>query len=265
MNYNISVFADEISKDFSTQLKVLNKFNIRYLEFRGVNGVQLVEYSDKSINEFKKQMDCAGIKVSSLASPIGKIDVTGDLKTHFEKLKRTVEIAEMIGAPYIRLFSFYMLRDTIPGDFKDIVINELNRYVEYVKDHDVVLLHENEKHIFGDTLDRCLYIFQTIKNDKLRAVFDPANFIQCNERNIYEAYTRMKPYIAYFHIKDAFGLDGKVVPAGSGEGELARILDDLKQSDYNGFLSLEPHLNHSLPGCDEENFKTAYDALIKLL
>lgn len=265
MNYNLSVFADEISKDFSTQLKVLKKFNINYIELRSVNGVQLIEYSDKNINEFKKQMDFEGIKASSLASPIGKIDVTGDLNTHFEKFKRTVEIAEMIGAPYIRLFSFYMIRDAMPGDFKDIVINELSKYVDYVKEHDVVLLHENEKHIFGDTLDRCLYIFKNIRSDKLRAVFDPANFIQCNEKKLYEAYTQMKPYIEYFHIKDAIRLDGKVVPAGRGDGELPCILSDLKQSDFNGFISLEPHLNHSLPGADEENFKIAYDALINLL
>ncbi|NGX95311.1 MAG: sugar phosphate isomerase/epimerase, partial [Candidatus Afipia apatlaquensis] len=102
MNYNLSVFADEISRDFKTQLQVLKKFNIKYIEFRSVNDVQLIEYSDKSINEFNKQLNNEGIKVSSLASPIGKIEVNGDLKTHYEKFKRTVEIAEMIGAPYIR-------------------------------------------------------------------------------------------------------------------------------------------------------------------
>jgi sugar phosphate isomerase/epimerase len=265
MQYKISVFADEISQNFETQLEVLSKFNIGYIEARCIEDVQLIEYSTESIKEFKKVIDYYGIKLSSLASPIGKIFIKGDLKTHYEKFKRSVEIAEMLEAPYVRLFSFYIDEDYVPGDFKEKVIEELNKYVEYVRNHNIVLLHENEKRIFGDSLERCLYIFENIKSDKLRAVFDPANFIQCNEKNTYEAYIKLKPYIEYFHIKDALLLEGEVVPAGYGDGKLLPILRDACSDGFDGFLSIEPHLNHSLPGGGEENFETAYRALTGIL
>lgn len=265
MQIKLSAFGDEISQNFETQLKVLKKFNIDYIEIRCIEDVQLIEYNTASIKEFKKILDYYNIKLSSLASPIGKISITGDLKTHYEKFKRTVEIAELLEAPYIRLFSFFIDKDYVPGDFKDKVLEELNKYVEYAENSDIILLHENEKHIFGDTLERCLYIFENIKSNKLKAVFDPANFIQCNEKELYKAYTKLKPYIEYFHIKDAVLFDGRVVPAGRGDGELLKILKDAIRSGFNGFLSIEPHLNHSLPGAGEENFSVAYNALQDLL
>jgi sugar phosphate isomerase/epimerase len=128
MQYKLSAFADEISDNFETQLKVLKSFNIGYIEARCIENVQLIEYSTQDIKEFKNILDGYGIKLSSLASPIGKISIRGDLRTHYEKLKRTVEIAEILEAPYIRMFSFYIDRDTIPGEFKGKVLDELNKY-----------------------------------------------------------------------------------------------------------------------------------------
>lgn len=265
MKFKLSAFADEISQDFDVQLKTLKRFNIDHIEVRCIENVQLIEYSTESIKEFKKKLDYNGIKLSSLASPIGKISINGDLKTHYEKFKRTVEIAEILDAPYIRIFSFFIDNGFVPGDFKNKVMDELGKYVEYVKNYDVVLLHENEKHIFGDSLERCLYIFENIKSDKLKAVFDPANFIQCNEKELYKVYSKLKPYIEYFHIKDALLFEGKVVPAGQGDGEILPIVEDVYKSDFDGFLSIEPHLNHSLPGGGEKNFEIAYKALKDIL
>jgi len=58
--------------------------------------------------------------------------------------------------------------------------------------------------------------------------------------------------------------DGKVVPAGQGDGQIEPILRDAYASGYRGFLSLEPHLaahgqfsGFSGPAL----FKTAVDAL----
>ena len=47
----------------------------------------------------------------------------------------------------------------------------------------------------------------------------------------------------YFHIKDAMRADGKVVPAGKGDGDVKRILSEAYKSGYDNFLTLEPHLS----------------------
>ena len=84
---------------------------------------------------------------------------------------------------------------------------------------------------------RCAEIHREFPS--LKAVFDPANFIQCGQET-WEAWTLLKPYVKYLHIKDALP-DGNVVPAGKGVGCVARILDDYL-ADGGRSLTVEPHL-----------------------
>ena len=116
-------------------------------------------------------------------------------------------------------------------------------FVDTAKGSGLILLHENEKGIYGDNAARCLDVLESIGSEDLKAVFDPANFVQCKQETFPEAYNMLKPYIEYMHIKDALE-DGNVVPAGMGIGKVKEILADLKSSNYEGFLSLEPHLSN---------------------
>jgi sugar phosphate isomerase/epimerase len=111
-----------------------------------------------------------------------------------------------------------------------------------VEGTEIVLLHENEKNIYGDTTERCLEILDHVNSPNLRCAFDPANFVQCGVKPFTEAYSKLLPFIEYLHIKDARFKDGKVVPVGEGDGEIREILNALKNKGYNGFMSLEPHL-----------------------
>jgi sugar phosphate isomerase/epimerase len=129
-----------------------------------------------------------------------------------------------------------------------------------------VLIHENEARIFGETGATCLDLLQAINSPKFRAVFDPANFVQVRE-NPEHNWPSLKPYTVHFHIKDARMGNGKVVPAGEGDGHLAEILKDACAGGYRGFLSLEPHLaaHGQFSGFSgPELFKIAVDALRKL-
>ena len=143
---------------------------------------------------------------------------------------------------------------------------------------DIVLLHENEKGIYGDTDLRCLDLMENLGCDHFRAVFDFANFIQCGVETV-PAYQRLKPYVDYIHIKDAVAETGTVVPPGMGDGHLAEILTGFKADGYTGFLSLEPHLTNftGLSGLEkdadhrdtvltgEQAFTLAHDSLIDIL
>jgi len=71
----------------------------------------------------------------------------------------------------------------------------------------------------------------------------------------------------HIHIKDALADSGKVVPAGEGDGQIAPILVDLHKSGYDGFLSLEPHLQVAGQAggfSGPQLFKVAADALKKV-
>lgn len=292
MKYDrISGFADEIAEDVDTQFRVLNKLDIRYFEPRGIDGKNIAELSDGEVAALKEKMERCGIKASSIGSPIGKIRLDEDFQAHFEKFQRVVDIAERLEAGYIRMFSFYPPErpDSAAGEGdgaahewtageREEVICRLRRMTAYAGERDVVLLHENEKGIYGDTAERCADLMRELGCRHFQAVFDPANFVQCGQ-DTKEAYEALRNFIAYVHVKDAREEDGNVVPAGAGDGNVGHILKGLLDSGYEGYLSLEPHLGsfsglaglelddkmQNLPQGGEGTFTLAYRALEDIL
>ena len=75
---------------------------------------------------------------------------------------------------------------------------------------------------------------------RIRAVFDPANFVQCRQDTL-EAWDMLKDYVYYGHIKDADNA-GNVVPPGDGIGHIAEYLPDFVAHGCS-VLTLEPHLS----------------------
>ncbi len=275
----LSGFSDEISPDFDTQLESVKKLGIAYIEIRGVNGKNIVEHSLEEVMQLKKQMKDMAIGVSAIGSPIGKIKITDDFDAHLDLFRHTVAIAKLLETKYIRLFSFFVDVDKA-AEYRDEVHRRLGQMVEYAEDQGVILLHENEKEIYGDTPERCLDLYKSINSNNFKLIFDPANFIQCGVETYPHAHNMLKDYVVYYHIKDALMETGEVVPSGSGDGCIKEIMTVLNQEGYQGYLSLEPHLG-SFAGLADlegqgnlENFKEvssfdkfelAYESLMKVL
>ena len=198
----ISGFADEINKDFDIQLSVLKELGQEYVELRSADGTGVADLSLEMASELGERMKAAGIRVSSVGSPIGKIKITDDFEPHFETYRHVVELAKLWGVRYIRMFSFYIPEGEDPAQYKEEVFSRMKRMVDYAVEQDVVLLHENEKEIYGDIASRCLELMEAFYGDHFKGVFDFANFVQCGQDTL-EAYEMLKPYIFYIHIKDA--------------------------------------------------------------
>lgn len=273
----ISGFSDEIDADIDIQFCVLQKLGIKYFEPRGINGKNISELDDSEVLNLKEKMEKYNIAASSIGSPIGKIKLSDNFDEHFNLFKRVVKTAKMLGTKYIRMFSFYHDGTEWTDSERDEVFKRLSVLIAYAEENDVILLHENEKDIYGDTAERCSDLFENLACPNFKAVFDPANFVQSGV-DTKKAYETLKNYIEYMHIKDALA-DGKVVPAGHGNGAVKYILNDLFSNGYKGFLSLEPHLGTfeglaeleiddsmlSLPKGGEGTFTLAYNELMKII
>jgi len=261
----LSGFADEISPDLNEQLNTLESLGLKYFEFRGVWGKNVLALTDQELDAVKTEIDGRGIAVSAIGSPIGKVPIDSDFKEYKGLVQHAIDVANRMQTPYIRMFSFYV--SDLDRD-RDEVMRRMQAMVDMAAAAGVVMLHENEKAIYGEKPDRCLDLHKTIVGDSFGATFDPANFVQAGVKPFDEAYPLLKPYIRYFHIKDAVMGKGRVVPAGSGDGQIPELMAACKKTGYDGFLSLEPHLQvagHSSGFTGPELFGTAVKALCAIL
>lgn len=236
----LSAFADEYADATEEQLQGLADFGIKYIEIRHLDGKNIATLSSEQVKQVKTRLDHYGIRASAIGSPLGKIRLDGDMNAHLEDARRVFEAAGLLGAKYVRMFSFY------PPDGQDItllrdqVLEALERLLALAREHGVVLCHENEAKIYGDIPARCRDILDHF-GGQLKCVFDMGNFVLEGVEPL-GAYRLLQPYIAYFHIKDALAA-GAVVPPGAGDAKIKQILLAHKSyADSDFFVSLEPHL-----------------------
>ena len=234
MRMTINAFADEASKVFTEQIEAMKKNGVSGLEIRGVDGVNISKISKEKAKEIKKMMDDNGLSVWSIGSPTGKIKITDDFAPHFDEFKHMLELADILGATKYRLFSFYGCEG---GSFKDEVMEKLDRFCDAAEGSGVLLCHENEKDIYGEKAKECLEIKKCVP--RLGVIFDPANYVQSGQDTL-EAWKMLSPYVTYLHIKDAL-LDGSVVPAGKGDGNVAYIMKEYMKNGGTQ-ITIEPHL-----------------------
>ena len=173
-----SAFADEASPDIYEQIEACKVNGIDYIELRNVNGKNISNFTVEEAKDLKKILDEAGIKVSSIGSHYGKIEITDDFAPHFEAFKQTVEVAKVLETKYIRMFSFFFTQGQSLEEYKDEVYARLTAMVDYSNEHGILCCHENEKGIYGDIYERCLELAEHF-GDRLGCIFDPSNYIQC--------------------------------------------------------------------------------------
>lgn len=232
----LAAFADEAGEDFSLQLKALKRNDLQGIEIRSVEGENVGSFSLDKARELKKRMEDAGIVCRSIGSPIGKISIdrAGE---HARMLEHIAEIAHILGAENVRMFSYFMKPDEETMAFENRVIDELGMLQRIAKAEGITLCHENEKGIFGWSPENCLKIHSAIP--QIRAVFDPANYVQCGVDTL-RAWDMLKDKVRYFHAKDALP-SGKVVPCGAGAGHVPDILSQYLAMG-GSMITLEPHL-----------------------
>lgn len=258
-NIVLSAFADEYSPDIDRQLEMLAENGIRYIEPRHLLGKNISELTEAEVKDGAARMKNAGIGVSSLGSPLGKVSLKADFCAHLEMAKRLMETANVMGTQRIRMFSFYLPAGTTRADCRGEVLDRLGQLLELAESYGITLCHENEAKIYGESPEDCLELLSAF-GGKLRQVFDMGNFVLGQYKPYPEAYGLLKDYISYFHIKDSL-YRGAIVPPGLGEASVAEILRDFAaNTEKPCFATLEPHLEtfDGLNRLTEQSFENPY-------
>ena len=248
--WSLSGFGDEIDPDPAIQAAVLLALGASHIEVRSAWDVNVSELEKEAVERLRGILDEKGLKVSAVASPIGKVDVSLPVEHEVNRLRQIISVAKGLDAKYVRIFSFYRADGQSQEEIRDAVMERMRALAAEAEANGIVLLHENEKGIYGDTPERVLDIMETVASPALRVAWDNANFVQVGVKPYTEGYTMLRPYLEYLQVKDALADTGEVVPSGQGDGELDATIAALKADGFTGFASLEPHLGnaHELGG-----------------
>lgn len=227
----LCAFADESDSSLLGQIDALKRNGISLLEIRNVNGKNVSAFTIEEATEYQKILEKEGIKVWSLGSPLGKVSIESDFDEYLKTAEHLFKIANVFKTDKIRAFSFFFAHDK-----KDLVIKRLQILVDLAKKYGVELYHENEKDIYGDSVERTVEILDNVKG--IKCIYDPANFIQYGATADY-SLSRLHHRADYFHIKDVIAETGELVPAGEGSGNIDKLVADIT---IDTVLTLEPHL-----------------------
>lgn len=253
LQFRLSAFADEYSEKIDDQIRWLKENGLDLLEIRGVDGTPVAEITSEKAKEVKEKLDMAGISISAIGSPAGKINIKDDFESHLVQFRHLIDIAHILEAKRMRIFSFFMPEGEEPENYRDEVISRLKIMCKIAREEGITLCHENEKNIYGDTPLRCLELYNALGGE-MKCVFDHANFISCDVEPYPYAYNMLKDTLEYMHIKDADS--GKeMVAAGEGIGNIPETIAALKNDKDGEFiLTLEPHLMefNGLQGLESE-------------
>jgi len=241
----LSAFADEVTTDFLEQVKFLAKEHVGYIEPRFINKKNIMDLTKGELKDVKKMIQDYGLKVSAIGSPIGKVRLDELFEPHLEKFKHAVELAQFFETPYVRMFSYYAPKGENIDKYRDQVMERMAAKVQITKNTNVVMVHENETDIYGYSAENCVDLAKTVNSPKLRLVYDPGNFVWGQKiiNNVQSCFTLMKPYVVHVHIKD-WKLGSKDVGSipGEGDGQIKKLLTELAAMNYDGCLTMEPHL-----------------------
>lgn len=226
----LCAFSDEAATDLDGQIDALTRNGITLTELRSVDGKNVSEFSESQAAKICAALRASGISVWSVGSPLGKTDLTVSDAEWEQSVKRICGIANALQTDKIRAFSFY-------GAYGQgaRVIERLNFAARIARTFGVTLYHENEKDVYGDTLERVTELMNNLEGWEF--VYDPANYIQVGEKA--EDTLAVAKRCSYYHIKDVIANTGELVPAGEGDGKIAELI---KLINKNTVLTIEPHL-----------------------
>ncbi len=128
--FHLSGFADEVSADIDEQLDFFQSRGIQSIDLRSAGEKNVLDLEQNERATIKRALDSRSMRVSSIGSPIGKVLITEPFGPHLERYRRALEMALFFGAPFLRIFSFYIPEGESPSDYRDRVLERLRVFLD---------------------------------------------------------------------------------------------------------------------------------------
>jgi sugar phosphate isomerase/epimerase len=281
--FKLSVINDEITQDFGRAAEVASReFGLNYIEIRALWGKNIMRLDAKEIAEARKILEKYKLRVSSIASPIFKVDWSGAPLSKFspkrdqfgadftfeqqdELLERGLELARVFRVDRIRIFDFWRLDDPTP--YRAAMDEKLISAAEKAAGHGIILLLENEPSCNTATGAEAARTLSAVRSRNLKLNWDPGNAASVGEIAYPDGYSHLpKARIGYMHCKDVVrGPTGKYewMKMGGGIIDYVAQYRALRKDAYRGVVSLETHWRGA--GTPEESTRQSMAGMKELL
>jgi len=258
--FKLSVINDEITQDFGRACEVAaQEFGLEFIEIRAMWGKNIMRLDEKEIAEARKILEKYKLRVSTIASPIFKVDWPGAPTSKFspkrdqfgadftfeqqdELLERGFELLRVFRVDRIRIFDFWRLNDQQP--YRTAIDDKLMEAAKKAGKRDVILLLENEPSCNTATGAEAARTLRAVRSPNLKLNWDPGNAASHGEVAYPDGYRDIpKDRIGYIHCKDVVRNEGKYewMKMGAGIIDYVGQYRALKQDGYRGVVSLETH------------------------
>lgn len=258
--FKFSVINIEVSKNIKTALEFASSNGFEYIELHSAWGKNIETLSKGEILKLKQLIISYGLKVSCISSTIflrcflddrnlvapeikGFDSISGNYDDHIKYLINAILAAEMLDAPIVRVFGFQK-EPLINIQLLNKVVEKFEKPSKLAKEAGLILALENCPHTSFGKVDDAVKLIELIDSSSVRLLWDPANSLAAGAMAGYQNISSLLPFLAIIHVKDfILNSEGKriYVPAGEGELKWDGIIQHLKNTNFSGFLSFEPH------------------------
>jgi len=252
----LGVITDELSEDLDRALAICTELGIGTVELRSIWNTNIIDLDDDQIGQIEKMLRDGGFQVAAIASPYLKCHITEDDDAEIGNLhsavvaprsqqpailERSLELADRLGAPMVRAFSFWRLED--PVAVRDDIHETLRAATETVAKRGKLLALENEHACNIATGAEAAWYLERIPDRTLGLIWDPGNEAALGSVPYPAGYDLVKDRIHHIHLKDAASISTETEFVRFGDGAIAyeEQFRALVADGYDGVLSLETH------------------------
>ena len=258
---NLAFITDEFTQDFERAGATAAELGFQALEVRTVWDKNIVDLSDDQVGQLRKIAAEARLDILSVASPVFKCTHPqgGAIDHRFEQdafhsahqfedqqriLDRSIQVAVELGAPLVRVFSFW--RTVEPQRLFGHIIEALAEAVDRAGRAGLSIGLENEHACNIATAAEAAPALRTIDSPRLGLVWDPGNSYMAGEIPYPHGYSLLPlSRILHVHAKDGVknATGDRVLwgPFGDGEIDWRGQIQALARDGYRGAISLETH------------------------
>jgi sugar phosphate isomerase/epimerase len=260
--YRLGAITDELSPNTERALDMAQDFGLCEVEIHSAWNTNVETLTDAQVQVLKKLVRERDLRVCCISSTVflrchladsnqsiprlpGFQSIEGRYEEHLSALERCLDLANILGAPLVRVFGFWQEAPTEPAIY-DQAAEKLVTPIQMAQAKGIRLALENCPHTYFDWGERAAKLVDLIDSVWFQMLWDPCTGLRSGEPDYLIAYKLIQPFLVHVHAKDLL-LDPTLkrgrayVPVGAGQVRWQEILSQLQEDGYQGVVCLETH------------------------